>query len=211
MRTLFVLFILVVTTYAYSQKKQVADKKNSNSLYKLEEQSTEQKELDEFLKMRSQMLKQMHEAFMDDDINPDNLLDKVFEKERKGTFSLGATNGDLYQSHWEENKNERILAIKPMNKNVPLDIKINNQMISIGAKEEKKEHGGGFSSSFMSSTSLPEDVDGNKAQIEQRGEEILVRLPRRGLSGDNKEKKLPSKKVDDGMTPIKPNPEDITI
>jgi HSP20 family molecular chaperone IbpA len=208
MRSLLIIFILIVTTYAYSQKKAVVPKKNSDSLFK----TSESNDMEEFLRLRNQMLKEMHEAFQDEDFSSNSLLGKIFEEQglSQGGMNLGASKTNLYESRWEENDKERILIIKPLRKDVPLDIKINNQMISIGAKEEKKEQGNSFASNFMSSTSLPMDVDGNKAEIDQKNDEILVHLPKVGVKEKTNKKNSP-KIREDGTKPLQPEPGDITI
>jgi hypothetical protein len=208
MRTLLIIFILAVTTYAYSQKKSPQPKKNSESLFK----TSESNEMDEFLQLRNQMLKEMHEAFQNEDFKSNSLLGKIFEDQdfMSSGMNLGASKTNLYESRWEENEKERILIIKPLKKDVPLDIKINNQMISIGSKEVKKEQGHSFSSNFMSSTSLPMDVDGNKAEIDQKNDEILVHLPKVRVNEKTNQKNF-QKNKDDGTKPLQPEPGDITI
>jgi hypothetical protein len=208
MRSLLIILVLVITTYAYSQKKAVTPKKNSDSLYK----SSQQSEFEELIKMRNQMLKEMNEAFQNEDFSSDSLIGKIMEDQdfTQGGMNLSKSKTNLYESRWEENDKERILIIKPLKKDVPLDIKINNQMISIGAKEIKKENGNSFSSNFMSSSSLPMDVDGDKAEIDQKNDEILVRLPKVMFKDIEKNKKN-QKNKDDGTRPLQPEPGDITI
>ncbi len=204
MRTLIIIAVLVLTTMAYSQKKAPASR-----------MTPEQKHMEQFLEMRKRLLQEFHHSFGSSMLQDDffeQSMESFFDDDMTGIAGNSFTIGGNFESSWEETDEERIFVIKPQNKEIPLDIKIKDQMISIQSKQEVKTKTGkaSSSSSFSSNFSLPRDVDGEKALVEQRGEEILVRLPKKKVSGDNRPT-TPKKLSPLPGEPLKPNPGDITI
>lgn len=200
MRTLILIVILALTTLAYSQKKP----KNEPI----------PEHLKSFYEMRKKMLEEMNKSFADSGFD-DPFFDQFFNEEDfingfhekfKDKFAMP---NDLYQSHWEENDVERIFVLKPTNKETPLNIDIKNGMIQISAKSDRKDQ----NMSFTSSESLPPDVDQKKVKIEQRGNDILVRLPKIVGKTPNKSKinSGDSVKDEDKLKPLQASPGDVTI
>lgn len=194
MRTLILIFILVLTTFAYSQKKP--------------KEEPVPEHLKSLFEMRKKMMEEMKKNFTGEFFD-DPFFDQFFSDEDfvKGFHEKFKIQNDLYQSRWEENKDERILVLTPTNKEVPLDINLKQGMIQISAKSDKK----GQSLSFSSSESLPSDVDEKKAKIEQRGEDILVRLPKVVGKTPNKSKINSGEDDQNKLKPLKPTPGDVTI
>ncbi len=194
MRTLFLISILLLASFAYSQKKE-----QEKSLDPLDPRA----QLKSFFEMRKKLL----ESFPGSISNDDFFGDSFFEDFSSG-LSIQSSATNFYESYWEENSNEKILVIKPQ-PNTALDINIKDQMVTISTKSEKHDEQNKVQSysNMKSSFSLPADVDAKKAKIEQRGDEILVRLP---LLLGNKPKQDTIKK-DNNFNPIKPSPGDITI
>lgn len=214
MRTVILIFILVITTLAYSQKKN-PDKKVPSV----------PEHLKSFFEMRKRMMEEMNKVmpghtFGDSQTSPfdDPFFEQFFSEEDfiKGFHEkfqdkikdqIGFQN-DFYQSSWEENDQERILVLKPINKETPLDINIKDGMIQITVKSDKK----GQNLSYMSSESLPSDVDEKKLKIEQRGDDILVRLPKVVGKSSNKSKiKAGEDEGKEKLKPLKAAPGDVTI
>ncbi|GEM_PF-7090330 len=98
---------------------------------------------------------------------------------------------------WSETPTERILVVKVKSiKDGPLDIKIENGLISISRTIEREEEQSTPSSgtvqksystkSFSKSLSVPNDTDGERAIIENnKANEIVIRLPKLKKQADD--------------------------
>lgn len=216
MRTVILIFILAITTFAYSQKK--AQEKSQDKV------PTIPQHLKSFFEMRKRMMEEMDKVmpghtfsdsltspfddpFFDQFFNEEDFI-KGFHENFKDRLSL---QNDFYQSSWEESEQDRILVLKPTNKQVPLDINIKDGLIQITAKSDKN----GQNLSFSSSESIPVDVDAKKLKIEQRGDDILVRLPKVVGKTLNKSKIKGGEESEqenkEKLKPLKPSPGDVTI
>lgn len=87
---------------------------------------------------------------------------------------------------WSETDKERILIVEIGSGERPLDIKIKNNTIHISGEVTKREenkrkegiHARVFTYQFNETQSLPEDVDGAKAQFEKKGDKLWIRFPK---------------------------------
>lgn len=184
--------------------------------------------LREFLEMRKKMMQDFDQDF--DQFFPPH----SFGPGNKGLSLQGDFFGDSEMQSgvsydWEETNNERILIIKPANKNIPVDINIKNEQIEIKGKyvlDEENKSGQMkskkiYRGEFTNLLPLPVDVDGKKAKIESRDGDILVKLPK--ISGKVDSSHLTRPLKEDKVTPtprpllppdrkpLRPDEGDITI
>lgn len=191
MRSLILIFMVCLVAYAYT------DNKKKNPVVE------EVDDLREMLRLQNQMKTEIDRIFNNDDIK-----DSIFGGLGDIKMELGS---DFIETTWEETTKERILKIKPKDKNTNLDISIKDGFISIKSKTEQKDQSKGqMISSFSQSFNVPEDVDEKKAKIDQKGEEIIVIFPLR-FGKSLKQDKIEMKKDDDDLRPLKSSPSDVTI
>lgn len=168
---------------------------------------------------------QNDEGFFPKDMWNDQIfqdMENKMQEDLGGFRAWAGSSGASYE--WKETEKERILEITPKDKNTPLNIQINKGVIEISSemKEENlKEKSRSMNmTSFKQSFTAPEDVETEKAQIENKEGKVIVRFPlKSGVTGKVNNKKttvpvsLPEKKKKSGeeRVPLKARPGDVTI
>lgn len=158
------------------------------------------------------------QKFFDDD-NFDKMFDQV-------NPSQGLAEGDY---RWIETPKEKILILKmTITEDAPFDIKIeNNHIVVKGSIVKKREQKTSQGSNFYESRQtisktfpIPNDVDGDKAQFENKNGEIRIKLPKKKVSDLYKrDKRMVPKKLKltprtpkrPGLRPIPKSDSDLTI
>lgn len=123
--------------------------------------------------------------------------------------------GSEVKKEWSDVGKDRVLTVTvPGKSDKSLDIKVNDQMITLSGRfEEKKEdknvHGSSFSMSIRSvseSIPIPEDLDARKVKIEKgkTANEIIFRFPYKKITTDpnrnNNNSLTPEAAPDDGIS-----------
>lgn len=126
----------------------------------------------------SSLREEIHRRIMDKllrGIGPDHDLfsdlDQMFEE------GLELRGSAAYATSWVEGEKGRTLLITPKDPEQKLDINVENGLISIKGKEERKTEFGTSIRSFANSFSVPHDVDPSKVEISQKEGKILVSFP----------------------------------
>jgi HSP20 family molecular chaperone IbpA len=180
MRILFILFVIILSFSTLA----AANKKEQNEFDQMQEREMEMirklmgadhfKQMDERLEM-------LMKKFMQNNDNDD--IDKFFDRSHFDKFmkdwnphqSLGEG-----ESHWLETPTERILILKlKQSKDSPIDIKIQNNMISVSGKSVLKSASGTSISSYSKSEGVPDDVDANSAEIENKNGDVQIRFKKK--------------------------------
>jgi len=217
MKKLLIIFLFILTQHSlYAQTSR-------------EDQM--QRQIDEIMKAREEMLK----SLMDDSFSGE--MEKRMEEMMKrfggtgfgGGFGFDQMNSISVGSYdWDETDTHKILKIKiTQSKDKPLDIKIENGMISIkGIAESVSGTGKNKVTShmnFQKSFSLPSDIDQNNPEFinkEKEGEMWIKfkRLTGRSVIKPNSKlktvmpQKLPKEeKIEEERTPIKASENDLSI
>lgn len=178
------------------------------------------RQIDEVMKAREEMLK----SLMDDSFSGE--FEKRMEDMMKRFGGIGPGNPfDQFDSQaigsydWEETPTEKILKIKvTQSKDQPLDIKIENGMISIkGIAETLSGTGANKIKSrinFQKSFSLPTDIDQSNPDFKNNEKlgELWITF-KKIMSKKSPKSKLivPSPKPVEERIPVKPTDQDISI
>lgn len=203
MRTLILLFLLGLASYAYCNKKE-SDQKQISQI--------QDPMIREMFEMRQKLFDDIHKSFFNDDFNMGMEFDSFFEDHENYFKGLTGEQNSLFKSSWEETQEGRILKIVPTNKQSQLDIDIKDGMISIKGKNESSKEKNQVISKISSSFSIPVDVDAKKADIQDKNGEIWIKFPW-GVGKIENKSKINHEKKDEGEDerPLKPSPGDITI
>lgn len=158
-----------------------------------------------------QMMKQFEKGFQDDFFEDDFFQGDSSLQKRLNQLLHGFGNIEFDRDRdykWKETPKERILELKfvPV-KDSPVDIKVTKDKITIKGKSESKQKtivNGKVQElisiiNFDKSLSVPADVDGNKAIIEEMKGGIRIRLPKKHVMSKDLKK------------PLKPSKDDQTI
>jgi HSP20 family molecular chaperone IbpA len=203
MRTLILLFLLGLASYAYCNKKEI-EKKQIPQI--------QDPMIREMFEMRQKLFDDIHKSFFNDDFHSAMDFDSFFEDHESYLKGLNGEQNSLFKSSWEETQEGRILKITPTNKQSQLDIDIKDGMISIKGKNESSKEKNQVISKISSSFSIPVDVDAKKADIQDKNGEIWIKFPWVVGKIENKSKINHEKKdEDEDERPLKPSPGDITI
>jgi hypothetical protein len=163
--------------------------------YVLSESDQHQKmdrEFEEMVQRMNQMKKKMMEGLLKDNLE-DNLMDDFlndpfFDDETIYKALQGRTQKPSFIDHyWKNLKDGKILVIVPKDKEVKLDIKVENQMVKLSMEKkvvEKKESQGSSSQvqsiqSFNYSIGVDPQLDFGKHKISQKDNEIHIQFPYR--------------------------------
>ncbi len=168
------------------------------------------KQIEEVMKAREEMLK----ALMNDSMSGDfeSRMEEIMKRfGQAGGFGMGFEDMDspvVGEYDWLENEKEKILKIKVKQvKDRPLDIKIEKGMIKIKGDVETTQGTGKNtvkrSMKFERSFSLPNDVDQTNPLFENKGEDLLIKFKK--LSADKKIKK------ESDRLPVAPEKGDLSI
>lgn len=82
-----------------------------------------------------------------------------------------------FKSEWSETKTGRVLTLTPQSPEQKLNIDVNATVITIKGESVQKTATSSISSSFVNSFPVPDDCDGTKVKMNQKGGNILVELP----------------------------------
>lgn len=154
------------------------------------------------MQLREEIHKRMRDKLLlgfgsDDDLFKD--MHGLFE----GFDTLTPTSQNFEMS-WQESKEGRTLILTPKDEKQRLDINIENGMVSVQGKVEKKTSHGSSISSFSNSFNVPMDCDASKVQMDQKDGKIHVFFPyKKGAVA------IPN--PPNGRRPIPPSDEDIEI
>jgi HSP20 family molecular chaperone IbpA len=175
--SIIVFFILV----NFSLQAETKKKTEQNEFDQIQEREMEmiRKLLGaDHFKQMDERLEMLMKKFMHNNDNDD--IDKFFDRSNFDKFMhdwnphQGLDDGE---SHWMETPTERILILKlKQTKDSPINIKIQNNTISVSGKNTEKSAQGTSISSFSKSHSVPNDVDANSAEIENKNGDIQVRF-----------------------------------
>jgi HSP20 family molecular chaperone IbpA len=186
-------------------------------------------QIEEIMRAREEMLK----ALMDDSMS--GSLEKRMQDMMKNfddgdDFGFGQMEGPVVGEYdWLENENSKTLKIKVKQiKDHPLDIKIQKGEIKIKGDVEATEGNGKHKSiskiSFERSFGLPDDVDQNNPEFENKNGEMLIKfkklkgkttskiLKNSGVSSI-KDTQIPTKKTKstEDRIPVTPDKDDLSI
>lgn len=161
--------------------------------------------MEEFMKMRKEML----DSIMSDSFNGDDFEGRVMEMMKQMDKQMGQGRPmdawpDIHDSfnlggaNWTESETHRVLTVKVKQiKDKPLDIKIQNGMITLKGQTESSVGNSKSISNFQKSYSIPSDVDQSNPEFENSADQILIKFKKLNQS------KIVKKKVIES-TPKKP-------
>lgn len=153
------------------------------------------------MQLREEIHKRMRDKLLlgfgaDDDLFKD--MHGLFE----GFDTLTPTSQNFEMS-WQDSKEGRTLILSPKDEKQRLDINIENGMVSVQGKVEKKTSHGSSISSFSNSFNVPSDCDASKVQMDQKDGKIHVFFPYK--------KEAVAAPTPNGRRPIAPSDDDIEI
>lgn len=197
-----------------------------------EEQIQMQKQVEEIMKARDEMLK----SLMDDSFSGEfeKRMEDMMKRFGGSAFGNGGNGFGFDQVNsisvgsydWDETDTHKILKIKvTQSKDKPLDIKIENGMISLkGVAESVSGTGKNKVTShmnFQKSFSLPTDIDQNNPEFINKDKEGEMWIKFKRIAGKNVIKsggktkavkpQIQNQTPDDERTPIKASEGDISI
>ncbi len=171
-----------------------------------------QKQVEEIMKAREEMLK----SLMDDSVDADTRMDQLIKRFMKpglgfgGPFDQNNFEGAVIGEYdWVTTDTHKILKIKVKQiKDHPLDIKIEKGMIKFKGDVESTTGTGKNKStkkvSFERSFSIPDDVDQTSPEFENSAGEFLVKFKKLSASKNKKTK-------EEQVVPVAPDSNDISI
>lgn len=156
--------------------------------------------------LREEIHQRMREKILmgigsDDDLFKDmeGLMDDVMKSSFQGFDNFTNLAPTSYKMNWTETKEGRTLTITPENKEQRLDINVENGLINIQGKTEKKSSHGSSISSFSNSFNVPNDLDWTKVRMEGKDGHILLEFPYKEVT----------QKIE--RTPVEPSENDVQI
>lgn len=164
-------------------------------------QKTEPNTIDP-LQLREEIHKRMRDKLLlglgpDDDLFND--MHGLFEG-----FDTLAPTSQNFEMSWQDSKEGRTLILAPKDEKQRLDINIENGMVSVQGKVEKKTPHGSSISSFSNSFNVPMDCDASKVQMDQKDGKIHVFFP-------YKKGAVVAPSPNNGRKPVTPSDDDIEI
>lgn len=162
-------------------------------------------DIEKLMKERERMFESLMKGMFSDDPIEDSFFN--------GMSLLGEVNSSAnIEMSWKDTDKGRRLEIIPKNDKSPINIDINKDRISLSGKvvNEESDANGNIisktSSSFSQSVSVPQNLDGDKAEIKQEGNKIVVDFP---FKKDIPTKKAKKENKGNILKPIDPSPEDV--
>jgi HSP20 family molecular chaperone IbpA len=156
--------------------------------------------------LREEIHKRMRDKILlgigsDEDLFQDmeGLMDDMMKSSFQGFDNFSNLAPTSYKMNWIDSQEGRTLIITPENKEQRLDINVEDGLISIQGKTQKKGPHGSSISSFSNSFNVPEDLDWTKVRMEGKDGNILLEFPYKGVT----------KKIE--RTPIAPSKDDVQI
>lgn len=186
----------------------------STNVYAQSGQEQFDKQVEEIMRAREEMLK----ALMNDSMSGDFESRMLEIMKRFGDASSFGSAFDQFDSpvvgeyDWTENDKEKILKIKVKQvKDKPLDIKIEKGMIKIKGDVETTQGSGKNvvkrAMKFEKSFSLPNDIDQSNPLFENKGENLLIKFKKLASNKINKKEVI---KESERM-PVAPDQGDLSI
>lgn len=171
-----------------------------------------QKQIDEIMKARDEMLRMLMDdsAFENFDKRFEDMI-KRFDQGGMGGFGLGLEQFDdpiVGEYDWVRTDTHKILKLKVKQvKDKPLDIKIENGMIRLKGDVETTDGNSRRKISFQRAFTLPEDVDQNNPEFENKAGELLIKFKLKKAA----KVKPRSDKTEEDRIPVIPDKQDISI
>lgn len=166
---LILILILIFSFKAFSQTNQMED-----------EQRMMQKQIEEIMKHRQEMLRSLlnDDSFGDMEKQMQEMTKRFFDND---DFTSGNVVGEY---NWNENEKYRILSLKVKQiKDQPLDIKIEKGQIKIkGDVEEVSKNKAKTKIHFERMFSIPRDVDDKNPEFENKAGELLIKFKKKSIS-----------------------------
>jgi hypothetical protein len=146
----------------------------------------EMKRMQEYMQKRIQKLQKS--LFSDDHFFSDDFDDNLKDMEKQLGTSLTPSSGGQgsITYEWKNNPNDKVLVINKPDGTGPVDISIENGMIKLSSRIEKKTNSGSFISQVSSMISVPQEVDENKVDIKDKGKTIEIIFALKGVKGESK-------------------------
>lgn len=157
--------------------------------------------MEEFMRMR----KEMFDSIMSDSFNADDFEGRVLEMMKQMDQQMGQGNGidswpdinaavsNAAGANWSETDSTRTLTVKVQQiKDKPLDIKIQNGMITLKGQTQASMGNVKSVSNFQKSYSIPSDVDQSSPEFENTSEQILIKFKKLNPSKIVKNKTIES-------------------
>jgi len=158
-----------------SQHKVLKD----NDLDRPSENDFVQKELKRFEEIRKKILGRMFNDvdFGDSESEDDDIHDSFGAILGGGLKGMFESSSSGLKMTWSEDETHRVLEIELNDPKTQVDFDINKSLISIKGTITQTNEYGASTSQFNHSYSVPSDVDGEKAKIEQVDKKILIKFP----------------------------------
>lgn len=171
-----IFLICIHSAYADSGQHKVL---KTNDVDRPSENDFVQKELKRFEEIRKKILGRMFNDVDFGDSNPadDDIHDSfgaILGGGLKGMFESSSSGLIM---NWSEDETHRVLEIELNDPKTQIDFDINKTLISIKGTITQTNEYGSSTSQFNHSYSVPSDVDGEKAQIEQVDKKIIIKFP----------------------------------
>jgi hypothetical protein len=189
-KLLIMLVSVLISGAATADPSQHKILKSDDASHEQAEKDFVQNEIQRFEALRKKILSRI----FDDSASEEDGFESNFDS------LLGQGFGGMIQSsssglkmNWTESDQFRILEIEIADPNIQLDFDINKSRVQIKGTATSTTEYGKSTSQFSHSYSVPDDVDGEKAQIEQLDKKIVIKFP--FLSTDTKPKQPQQKPV----------------
>lgn len=180
---------------------------------------TREEKIKSYMEAREEMFRRLRESlFKGQGINDDIFKDMealgqdLMSDSFSGISGLSDFSSNNFKMEWNESKEGRTLLIAPQDQGQQLDINVQNGMVIVKGKTERKGPQGTSVSSFSNSFNVPTDCDANAVKMDQKNGKIVLFFP---YSKDIKKVEIPSKeneqKDDNDRRPLKPSEGDIEL
>jgi HSP20 family molecular chaperone IbpA len=195
----FIMFVLLNSQYLFAQSNPDLDK-----------------QIEEVMKAREEMLR----SLMDDSFSSDfeKRMQEMMKRFGSGNLDFGFDHLEQFgmgDSEWSESSTHRLLALKIHQiKDRPLDIKIEKGMIRIKGDTEvvsgPKNRQSKSIMKFERQYSIPQDVDQNNPEFENKNNEMVIKFKKKEISKVKSKGKTESIKENE-KKPIKPTDDSLSI
>jgi hypothetical protein len=187
-RLLILIFGLLVFSAVLADPSQHKILKSDETSQEQAENDFVQNEIKRFEALRKKILGRIFEDSNGEEEGFENNFDSLMNQGFGGMIESSSSG---LKMNWSETDQFRILEIAVEDPNLQLDFDINKSRIQIKGSVSTSSQYAKSTSQFSHSYSVPEDVDGEKAQIEQLDKKIIIKFP--FISADSKLKQSPQK------------------
>ena len=176
-----------------------------------------QKQVEEIMKAREEMLKSLIEGNGDMEQKMLEMMKRFSQQGGLPGFDIGELEGPVVGEYdWIVTDTQKILKIKVKQiKDKPLDIKIEKGMVKIKGDVESTQGTGKKKVvrkvNFERTFSLPDDVDQTSPEFENKDGEFLIKFKRLAAAKFKKTTAPDSPKKSDERVPVGPNSDDLNI